>query len=500
MATKCDNIVVGSGASGLTSTLLLAQQGRSVLLLEKASFVGGSLTRFRRENIPLDTGLHFAGGLGEGGLLDQMLRVLGVRDGIVPAWCSNGAGHHVIFESTGLSIPVTPGADSRARVKALFPNDASAIDRYFAMMRSVCERTTTMDLRRVSEPPESLDEDFVTLDETLRNLTSNEALRCFLSTYCMCHGVKPTEISFANHCRIVHDLHTSLARVEKGGDALVAAIMDRLDDLDVDVRLGTSISHCADVEGDRVGRFVLDSGESVECEECVLTMHPKVIIDLLPKDQISKAFIERVSSFERSVGFFAVYGVIDEGVDVSDIEPAIVSLFPTIDMNEMLDPECGDERALLVLTHRETVSGYPRLVVTAIELSFAEDVEAWKDSTTQDRPPEYMEYKRHRTERITSRILSLYPEFKDSFRLLEAATMLTFRDYLNSPEGTAYGVKQKIGQLNLVGQTRLRNVFVAGQSAVLPGIVGAMMSAFVVTRSIMGKDQFNRYIEERLAE
>ena len=499
MVTKYDNVVVGSGASGLTSTLLLAQQGRSVLLLEKADFVGGSLVRFRRENIPFDTGLHFTGGLGDGGLLDQMLRVLGVRDRIVPVWCSNGAGHRVIFESTGLSISATPGADSHARLRALFPNDASAIERYFAMMRSVCERTATMDLRMVSQPPKSLDEDYVTLDETLRNLTSNEALRCFLSTYCMCHGVKPTEISFANHCRIVYDLHTSLARIEEGGDAIVAAIMDRLDALDVDIRLGTSISHCADVEGDRVGRFVLDSGESVECEECVLTMHPKAIIDLLPRDRFSKAFFERVSAFERSVGFFAVYGVIDVGMDVSDVEPAIVSLFPTIGMNEMLDPKCGDERALLVLTHRETVSGRPRLVVTALELSFAEDVEAWEDSSTHNRPDEYEEYKRRRTEKIASRILSLYPEFKDSFRLLDSATMLTFRDYLNSPDGTAYGVKQKIGQLNLVGRTRLRNVFVAGQSAVLPGIVGAMMSAFVATRSIMGKGQFTRYIEERLA-
>ena len=500
MGKKYDNVVVGSGASGLTSALLLAQQGRSVLLLEKANFVGGSLARFRRRKIPIDTGFHFTGGLGKDGLLDQMFRVLGVRDEIVPVWFKGDSGHRIIFESAGMSIPASPREDFEAHLRAYFPGEEKAIERYFAMMKSVYERTMATDLRMISRPPEPLDEDFQTLDEAVRSLTRNDVLSCFLSAYCVCYGVKPNEISFANHCRMVYDMHTSLARIDGGGDAVIAAFVDRLDSLDVEIRLGTSIERCADIESNRVGKFVLDDGESVACDECVLTMHPKAIIDLLPKDRFSKAFIQRVSSFERSIGFFAVYGVIDASVDLSDTEATMVSLFPTNDMNEMLDPEYRGERALFVLTHHETVSGRRRLIVTALEPSFAEDVEAWASSSVRDRPDDYTEYKRYRTEQITSRILALYPEYEDSFRLLDSATMLTFRDYLNSPDGTAYGVKQKIGQFNLVGRTRLRNVFVAGQSAVLPGLLGAMMSAFIATRGIMGKGEFARYIGERLEQ
>ena len=37
--------------------------------------------------------------------------------------------------------------------------------------------------------------------------------------------------------------------------------------------------------------------------------------------------------------------------------------------------------------------------------------------------------------------------------------MLTARDYLNSPDGSAYGVKQKMGQFNLMGKLPLHNLY-----------------------------------------
>ncbi len=54
-----DIIVVGSGASGLSLTQLLALRGKKVLLLEKNFYLGGSLTRLRKHGVDFDTGFHF---------------------------------------------------------------------------------------------------------------------------------------------------------------------------------------------------------------------------------------------------------------------------------------------------------------------------------------------------------------------------------------------------------------------------------------------------------
>ncbi|RJR16580.1 MAG: hypothetical protein C4581_09700, partial [Nitrospiraceae bacterium] len=76
---------------------------------------------------------------------------------------------------------------------------------------------------------------------------------------------------------------------------------------------------------------------------------------------------------------------------------------------------------------------------------------------------------------------------------------LTFRDYLNSPDGSAYGIKQKVSQLSLQGRLPLRNLYAAGQSSLLPGIVGAMMSSFIVGKSILDENKFREFIFRNLS-
>ena len=58
---KYDDIIVGSGVSGLTLALLLGMNGHKVLLVEKNAYIGGSLRRFYSQGIPFDTGFHFTG-------------------------------------------------------------------------------------------------------------------------------------------------------------------------------------------------------------------------------------------------------------------------------------------------------------------------------------------------------------------------------------------------------------------------------------------------------
>ena len=87
-----------------------------------------------------------------------------------------------------------------------------------------------------------------------------------------------------------------------------------------------------------------------------------------------------------------------------------------------------------------------------------------------------------------------FPAYQESLAVVDAGSMLTFKDYLNSPDGTAYGVKQKMGQFNIIGKLRLNNLYVAGQSALLPGIIGAMMSSLIVGRQVLGKEQYGRLL------
>lgn len=496
---KYDNIVVGSGISGMTLALLLGMNGRSVLLLEKNPRIGGSLARFYREGIPFDTGFHFTGGFCKNGILHDMLTVLGIHDRIEPIYLSHEKNNRLIFEAEQTEYDMPTGyQETIAKLKEYFPGEERAIDRYFEMVKNVCSQTVAMDLRKISLSPGVIDEDFISLDDVLKGLTGNRTLRAFLAAYSMCYGVKSAEISFANHSRVCFSLYQSVARVKDGGDAFIKAFRERFAELDIDIMCGSYIVECIDVRDKRVGRFVLNTGEQISCHDCIFTIHPKGILKALPQEHLSKAFVERVNAFEPSAGFFSVFGVVEPDDPADDFDPSILSLFPTTDLNRMLDPETTGAQALVIMKNREVANGKSYRVMNASELSFPEHVAAWKDSKVGNRPPGYMEYKQQRVDSIRGRIIRSYPEYRDSFRVVEAASVLTFRDYLHSPEGSAYGVKQKIGQFNLFGKLPLRNVYAAGQSAMLPGVVGAMMSSFLLGRSIVGKEAYHRFIEQRL--
>lgn len=495
---KYDDIVVGSGISGLAMSLLLAMSNHRVLLIEKGPRIGGSLSRFSRKGIPFDTGFHFTGGLHEGGILADILSIFGIREAIEPIFLTEPLENQFIFEKQGKRFEHPSGVENaKKKFKGYFPAEAGAIDRYFDMVQSVCNRTPSLNLHANSIAPPNLDEDYVTLDAVLKGLTTDALLRGLLSGYAMCYGVRPDEMSFANHSRMCLSFYESLACVKGGGEAFVRAFERKLREFNVDIRCSTTITELTDIQDSKVGRFILSSGEEIASDACVFTIHPKDIVRILPPRHFSKAFLNRVSLFEPSAGFFSVFAALKNNVDPYP-GGTIVSLFPDEDVNKLLDPDYTGEPALVIIKSHGQTEGSEGKGICILEPSFPEQVAAWSDSRKGNRPQEYLNYKAARFDAIKEHIFRVFPAYREGLDFIDAGSLLTARDYLNSPDGSAYGVKQKMGQFNLIGKMSLHNLYVAGQSSLLPGIIGAMMSSLIVGRALVGKDQFGKLLNKTL--
>lgn len=495
MKARYDHLVVGSGAAGLTAALLLALNGRSVLLIEKAPHVGGSLARFRLKGIPFDTGFHFTGGFSPGGLLDSLLRVLGLRDQVQPVFLDPEHANRFLFESSGRTVDLPAGQPLLTRrLCSLFPGEQNAIVRYFDLVDQIRRKTHTMDLRQIDSNPEPVDEDFVSLHTVLDRLTGNAELKAVLSGFAMCYGTAPTRVSFAAHCRMCHGLYESVARLERGGETLVDAFLSGLEKAGVDIACSEEIDECLDLNDRQIGRVRLHSGHEVSFESVLFTIHPRQILSILPEEHLSQAFIHRVQGFEASAGFFTLFAL--ENGRAAEAQNGIESIFPSVDVNAMLDAWAGGDSAIVLMRSREEVNGVRQNTLTAFEPCFEPQTARWADSATRRRPPDYYEWKKARTTRMCKRITAAFPEL--DLQVLESASPLTFRDYLHSPDGSAYGIQQKMGQFNLIGRLPWRNMYAAGQSALLPGVVGAMMSSFLVARSLLGRTELNQFINRRL--
>ena len=240
---------------------------------------------------------------------------------------------------------------------------------------------------------------------------------------------------------------------------------------------------------------MLNNGQELSPENCIFTIHPKEILNTFGQDNTSKAFRDRVENFEESIGLFNVFIKFTKA-DEKPFEPSIVTFYPGDDMEKMFNKNHKGNLPLVMVRNADTVKGKNINTISAFEISHFCDVEKWADSFTGSRSRSYGEYKKNKTSQILNRILRFFPEYKNHLEVIDSASMLTFRDYLNSPYGSAYGIKQKIGQFNLIGRVQYKNTFAAGQSAVLPGIIGAMMSGFTICRYLLSKDVYENFIKQ----
>ena len=180
MKLQYDDLVMGSGVSGMTVSLLLAGTGRRVLLLEKSNAVGGSMQRFRRNSVPFDTGFHFTTNFT--GCMGDMIRMLGLEDELecVPI------GTNVIIGGRRLRIP--RGRDRAcAYLCGEFPGEKEKIRRYFETEKRIYDNTALFDLRTPGgfTAAQFLDEDFISLADYLDSLGVSGELRAILASFAL---------------------------------------------------------------------------------------------------------------------------------------------------------------------------------------------------------------------------------------------------------------------------------------------------------------------------
>ena len=229
---RYDDIVIGSGISGLTTALILGMNKRKVLLIEKSAHIGGALSRFYKKGIPFDTGFHFTGGLANDLILADMLSVLSIKEDITPEFIDKPQNNKFIFENSGKTYESRLGFNqNRDDMIKLFPDEKKAITAYYRDMKSIRKNTKAMNIHAEFEMQQPLDDDFISLKDKLDSLSENQALKTILSAYSMCHGTNPSKISFADHARVTYTISESIARIENGGDAFIKAFKKSLSNL-----------------------------------------------------------------------------------------------------------------------------------------------------------------------------------------------------------------------------------------------------------------------------
>ena len=192
---RYDAIVVGSGIGGLVAANLLARGGMKTLLLEQHYMVGGYCSTFRRGGYTFDAATHFYPLLGDPETLTgRLLAELGVETG----WVKMDPVDTFHFpDGTRFAVPADFDA-YLARVKAEFPEEAAALDDFFAVVRDaylmgLLHYFRDRPAERLPRLAEYLD---LTVREALDRWFRDPKLKLLLTADCPHWGSPPGRTSF----------------------------------------------------------------------------------------------------------------------------------------------------------------------------------------------------------------------------------------------------------------------------------------------------------------
>jgi phytoene dehydrogenase-like protein len=475
-------IVIGAGMSGLVSGILLAMHGWRVRVFERHHKPGGLLHRFSRASVPYETGFHYCGGIDRSQILGRALAHLGVLDRLDWVPLDRDGFDRIVMP--GLTFRVPAGLEAyRARLVETFPAEQAGIDAYLSDLGAAVEHYGLYRFRDTIDTRQFLHWEGTSVDAVVDRHVRDPLLRGVLTAQSSLYGVSTHEAPFGLHAVIIDHFLQGPWRVRGGGDALAGALVARLEELGGEVTLRAPVTRLLVDEDRRVQGVELESGERHAASLVFSSLHPRVLLDLIPEDGVvRKAYRTRICDQRTGLAHFGVYAELTEplpalgGVNLyrmseadprcilQDIEPGHVPFYFAASPPPAANGE-GREQHTLLLT-------------AALRW---ENVAPWADSSWGHRPQAYLDLKATLRETLLEAFFADHPEARPLVGRVEASTALSTWHFVRSPQGAMYGHYHSIpqmGRYRLPQIIRIHNLVQVGQGVFTPGILGATLSAY----------------------
>jgi len=120
----------------------------------------------------------------------------------------------------------------------------------------------------------------------------------------------------------------------------------------------------------------------------------------------------------------------------------------------------------------------------------------WENTLTGQRGQTYEAKKNGIAYELIKKTARAIGPLKD-LQLVDTYTPLTIRDWVASPNGSAYGIQRSTDQMlsaALLNRTTLKGLYLAGQNVMAPGILGTILGSLTTIKFIIGAAEFKRRI------
>ena len=452
-----DVLIIGSGLGGLECGALLAQRGLRVLVLESSHQPGGCMQSFRRGGQHFDTGLHYVGGLAPGQTMHKAFAQIGLLD--LPWERMDEDFDHVIIE--GRHFTFRQGYEAFAEGLAKdFPHQREALQSYVQRLQHI----TVADME-------------VCAYDYLRQTFSDELLLNVVSAAAMKTELRCESLPLFNFAHTCSSYIESSWRLKGDGNLLVNKLISIICEAGGEVRTNSKVTSLTEKEG-RITNAICSDGQIYGADYFISDIHPAVLCQLLEGcPTVRKAFRRRMSATENTCGMFTAQLSIKPGALHYFAHNVFVYDKPNVwTMTEENTPVKG---VMISARIPEDGSDVLRQIDLLTPMPWHE-CKVWSDTKVGHRGDDYKIFCKQKADQCIALAEQYIPGLRGMIEQCYTSTPLTYRDYLGSPEGGAFGMRKDCRAPMLTFHsvsTPLPNLLLTGQSIILPGIEGVTMTA-----------------------
>ena len=504
-----DIIVIGSGAGGLSAALALAQAGERVIVIEQHNVPGGLCHSFRKNGYRFSPGIHYVGQIGDGGSMRGIYEGLGVADDLTFFEMNPDGYEHIQIGNQFIDIPSGKQA-AIDRFKQRFPADARGIEDYFFLVEKIC--------RQLSVVPETRSFlDFLTvpfrtremgryglfsLKRTLDDRMSDPLLKAFLSIQCGDHGLPPSRAPFALHAAVVGHYIEGGYYPRGGGRAIPRAFVRALRKHEGKILLSTPVDKIL-IENNKKGRRAigvrLADGTELRARNIISNASPRLTYkQMVGREFLSKKLQRKLDQFTYTTAALVLYIATDLDLEGMNLDSGNYWYTPFYDIEayfqQTQNPSVVDANeypgVFLGISSIKDPDSFRNGHHTIEAVSFISYgiFEQWRHTAFNNRPDDYLAYKRKLIASMLKTIEHVIPGISDHLVYCDLSTPLTNDHYVRSTNGSCYGTEKtwrQFGPFSFKGRSEIESLFLCGANTTAHGLSGATSSGLGIASMLL---------------
>ena len=475
-----DITIIGGGLGGLVSGALLAKEGYHITLLEQHTLAGGCATTFgRKGGYHCEVGLHEMDGVYSSVSIRDVFEKLDIyshMEFVKPREFYRHIGGDIDF--------VMPNniKDAIAKLKAHYPKESTAIDRYFALIKKIhdlIEQIQNLKWWEMALFPWV----FRTLlyyrkhsvKDIMDKLFIDEKLKMLLNTNVQYYHNSIQELSFILHSIAQHSFFNGGGYFIKGGSQVLSDyLVSIIESHGGKVLLGAEVTSIS-IDDNKATAITYSMRNQAD-----KTISTDILIsNLSPAQTYAMAKVEYKEHRDISISLLSVYiGFKHDLKSIYGSKPYTTFFLKDVDTIEAYDSDRGsiEERGFVFTDYSQIDSG-----LTPEGKSFG--VICSVDSLSEWEGMDRKQYRAKKSAISSSYIKELsreYPDIENHIEFVEVGTAKTMQRYLKTPNGAAYGFAPTTKQFFHTPQTKsnkIDNIYFVGAWVISGGFSAAIISA-----------------------